>query len=110
MIEPFRKSNGSVDDIEYQFLHRTASACFETKGQATVIYQLFYNERTKDNLSTYKDGLANYVRLLDPKDNLKFYIWEIEVTNILPTTSPFEIMQKEAVYTFGKENINLINT
>ncbi len=41
------------DDIPYQLLHRIASACATAKQQgkreAVVIYQLFYDNRAKDN-------------------------------------------------------------
>lgn len=81
LIQPFSLNNLDVDTInkiEYQFYHRTASACIDTENPV-VVYQVFYDDKTIASLENYKNQLKGYVENINPKDNLKFFIWEIEV-------------------------------
>jgi hypothetical protein len=113
LIEPF--SNGLDDEallnIEYQFFHRTASACKDTT-RAIVVYQVFYDDKTKDYLAAYIEKLQNYIKVLNPNDNLNFYLWEIEalqkVVQKKDTDNPFLIMKKREVYSFGRQALKRI--
>src|SRR5690554_2936645 len=80
LIKPFSKELDDLllQEIDYQFFHRTASACKETEN-AIVIYQLFYDKDTLKDLEKFKNELGKYVEIINPNDNLSFYIWEIEV-------------------------------
>jgi hypothetical protein len=104
MIAPFRAGTSTPDTMGYQFLHRTASACQNTK-QAVVIYQLFYDNETLPFLAAYKKLLAGYVAMVNPNENLKFYTWEIETKLLVPDDikeqKPFVIMKRKPVYEFG---------
>jgi hypothetical protein len=103
MIANFRcDANVCNDDIEYQFLHRTASACKGTK-KAIVIYQLFYDKETYESLELFKQRIAKYVAMINPTQDLNFYVWEIETAlNEGIESNIFKRMKD--VYTFGKEN------
>ena len=113
LIDPF--SNGMDDEtllnVEYQFFHRTASACKDSK-RAIIVYQVFYDDETKKYLAGYIEKLQNYIRVLNPKENLKFYLWEIEAVQKVfkkkDTDNPFLIMKNRNVYEFGKMNLKEI--
>ncbi len=115
LIEKF--SNGinleSLNEIDYQFYHRTASACSETKS-AIVIYQLFYDNKTKGELDVYKNKLYKYVRLINPKESLNFYIWEVEVKQQVlklskPQNNPFIEMKNQKIYDISNSKISKID-
>jgi hypothetical protein len=108
MIKKFRTVPNTNDtSIDYQFLHRTASACKGAK-LAIVISQLFYDKKT--DLNEFKTLLQKYVNIIKPEDSkLKFYIWEIAVIPPIPTTidpNPFIEMKGKDVYKFGKQDFN----
>jgi len=42
---------GITSSLPYQFLHRTASACYRNEGYAAVIYQLFYDRENRDKMT-----------------------------------------------------------
>ncbi len=109
LIEPF--SNGYDDDsllkVSYQFYHRTASAC-KTQGKAYVVYQIFYDNETYEFLDDYKRKLKDYVRILNPNDNLSFYIWEIEVVQKIKDNKkidPFGEMRFQDIYKFTRTDL-----
>lgn len=109
LIEPF--SNGlnskSIENISYQFFHRTASACKST-DKAFVIYQLFYDAHTFKDLEKIKSELREDVLLLNPTEKLSFYIWEIEVEQRINETKdndPFKQMKTREVYEILKTNL-----
>jgi len=82
MIKPFLLSQLKVEEIgtlPYQFLHRTASACYENNGTAYVIYQLFYDDETKSKMEKYVSKITDAVKLIQPSEKLKFYIGRIKV-------------------------------
>jgi hypothetical protein len=62
-------------DIEYQLLHRVASACSLGKQNCKVVYQIFYvnalNEEFIDEIKKMKDLLA------DPK--IEFYVDAVQI-------------------------------
>ncbi len=109
LIKPF--SNGfddnSLNNLSYQFYHRTASAC-KIEGKAFVVYQVFFDNDTYDFLEDYKKKLAEYVTLINPNENLKFYIWEIEVVQRIfddKKIDPFIEMKFRNIYDFTKSKI-----
>lgn len=108
-----RFSNGdltNIDEIDYQFYHRTASACKDSKS-AFVIYQLFYNNKTKDELEKYKNKLMEYVKLINPNESLHFYIWEVKVlqkNEIQLGNNPFLEMKEHSVYEILESKISKV--
>jgi hypothetical protein len=113
MIAPFRNDQTHYEDIGYQFLHRTASACFDTQQQAAVVYQVFYDDGTvtKADADEYEKLLESYVQKINPNERLHFYIWKIK-TVLQKTDSsvnPFETMKRQNVYEFKVQQlINLM--
>jgi hypothetical protein len=112
LIKPF--SNGyeseSIQQISYQFYHRTASACKDSEN-AIVIYQIFYDNETLKCLESYKNKLQDYAKILSPNDKLSFYIWEIEVVQKITDieiNDPFEKMKYQNIYEFKKTSLNKI--
>lgn len=109
LIEPFSNGydNDSLQNISYQFYHRTASAC-NIEGKAFVVYQIFYDNDTYKFLESYKSKLTDYVRILNPNHKLKFYIWETEVVQKIKDDKkidPFVEMKFQNIYEFIKSNL-----
>lgn len=112
LIKPFSNGydNESLNQISYQFYHRTASAC-NTNGQAIVVYQVFYDNDTLGFLENYKSKLMDYIRILNPNNKLSFYIWEIEVNQLIMDNNdidPFVEMKSSNVYEFAKTRLEKI--
>jgi hypothetical protein len=116
MIRPFSNSKNVVpQNIGYQFLHRTASACYgcDTQRKAIVIYQIFYKpeDRYEKRLALFARELQRWVNLIDPNEYLRFYIWKIEA--VLSTDTkfekrngktepcPFNELKQKSIYTFN---------
>lgn len=114
LIEPF--SEGMDDkallNVDYQFFHRTASACIDVR-RANVVFQVFHDNETKNYLDKYEAKLRNYIKVLNPKYNLNFFLWKVEVIQKVQqrknTDNPFLIMKNREVYSFGKEKIDKID-
>jgi hypothetical protein len=109
LIKPFSNGfdNKSLQKVSYQFYHRTASACKDAK-KAIVVYQLFYDNETKNKLEKYKNKLSEYMDILNPNDELSFYIWEIEAIQKLKyikNNDPFFAMKAHNVYEFGESHL-----
>ena len=118
MIRSFSKSgiNEVPKDIGYQFLHRTASACCGTRGQAVVVYQVFYKpeDKSKKQLAKFEQELQRCVSLIHPKECLRFYIWKIEAVRFTDIKfekqkqtgktepCPFGELKQKSIYTFNR--------
>ena len=103
-------SNGCFDEsseLAYQFLHRTASACYENKNIAYVMYQLFWDDNTRKSLKLFEDDIKKYIRIISPNNRLKYLIHKIEIVNIAQTKmdSIFQEMKYKNIYEFGNEEI-----
>lgn len=115
LIEPFSDGmdDGTLLNVEYQFFHRTASACKDVT-QANVVYLVFYDEETKKYLGSFIKKLKNYITIINPKDSLKFYLWQVEVFQKVnkkkDTDNPFLIMKEREVYGIGSSNLEKIST
>jgi hypothetical protein len=112
LIRPFSNGydNESLQQISYQFYHRTASACKDSE-KAIVIYQIFYDNETFEYLESYKNLLRDYVKILSPNYKLSFYIWEIEVIQKITDNiiiNPFYKMKNQNIYEFKKTSLNKI--
>lgn len=109
LIKPFsnRLEDNSIENIEYQFYHRTASACFESK-KALVFYQLFYDSSSKYDLDKYINSIRTYINLINPNNNLEFYLWTVETKLLFAKNSefdPFLKMKNKDIYKFGNDEI-----
>ncbi len=112
MIGRFADDASKIDEqseIQYQFLHRTASACGRAESQvkkAVVWYQLFYVDEKSPEISAmlekwkarkYPDAslpcdcwkskmeelvenMKKWVKAIAPNENLRFFVQKIEVT------------------------------
>lgn len=112
LIKPFSKgfSEEHLNQVCYQFYHRTASAC-KTSGNAVVIYQIFYDDETKGFIQEYKNEIKNYVKILNPKENLNFYFWEVGVKQLISDSEnidPFIEMKNKDVYEILKTDFEKI--
>ena len=79
ILKPFAEiKNEKIDEIPYQLLHRTASACFKNNDKAVVVYQLFYKSEDKDKLNKFIEEFKKWKSYFAPNKNLEFYIQTIE--------------------------------
>ena len=69
-------------EFPYQFLHRTASACFQCQFPI-LVYQLFYDEADKGKMIDFEKLLNKCAKDLKLKqDRLPFYIVENKINKI----------------------------
>lgn len=98
-----------LQKTEYQFLHRTASACYES-DKAYVVYQLFYDSNNYEELETHIKRLIEYKNTINPSNLLTFFVWMIE-TEIKPKyenykDNPFILLiENDSIYNFGSTKI-----
>jgi hypothetical protein len=109
------------NDVAYQFLHRTASACNKAglkKGDLPVlIYQLFFDANDKEHVAKmeeFKADLRRWASLLKLR-NMKFLILAVPVTNLVEVDAKygsmrgelFELMRDETIYKFDYDGITV---
>lgn len=111
LIEPFSKGldDKSKMNISYQFFHRTASACYDTNN-AFVVYQVFYDKATDSYRDNFKKQITEYVKIINPESNLKFFLWEVDTDQKIMKAdeNPFEEMKIKPLYEFGKSSLTEI--
>lgn len=107
-----------IEEIPYQLVHRIASACAVAQNgrKAAVVYQLFYDKETKDNMREFAEKLTKSYHdfLCTRRKNILF---SIVGTEVLPESfkllsefdgepnSLFLEMQNRSIYKFGKTKI-----
>lgn len=96
-----------IERFPYQFLHRTASACFSRNGERPMlIYQLFYDEKNISQLVKFEEILSNAAKTLKLNlETLPFFIIKQKVSKIKENNRAnnsfaFEIMKTNPVYVF----------
>lgn len=107
LIEPFSQGiNPQLQhSLDYQFYHRTASACAGSE-KAAVVYLLFYEKENEEAMTAYTNRLKAMVEVINPKRTLSFHVWQVEVTSIREVEdTAFTAMKKEPVYRFGAERL-----
>jgi len=107
-ITPFvvnQIDKNKIGTIPYQFLHRTASACFENNGKAYVIYQIFYDSQTKEKMGNFISLLKESVENIKPSERLRFYIFSIKVDLIkeIKKDSVLNFLKNHQLYKFENE-------
>lgn len=115
-------------DVGYQFLHRTASACFKANGpekqKPVLLYQLFYKSADKDEYSavdSFISTLEMWARSLLLTDSMKFLIMSVPISNADEVSERysrlkgqenarlFEDMKHGPVFHFDFDDIELEN-
>ena len=103
-------------NVVYQFLHRTASACYNTKNPV-LLYQLFYdafdNESIEHQLDVAKKLMSFAKDDLRFNDKIQFYIAFTPILNLREVArkysgqkdSLFIIMKKNTIYSFGESHV-----
>ena len=91
------------EELPYQFLHRTASACFENPKKAIVLYQIFWDSESQ-KIDTFLDELKDSVRIINPRENLEYYVEKVEVKSIefQDKDLAFQKLKEEDIFNFGK--------
>lgn len=111
--------------IDYQFLHRTASACWKTNGpdgqKPVLMYQLFYKANDAEHIAkmeSFKDDLRRAAQLLRLK-NMTFLIVSVPIKNAdkvelrykklvrQENAQFFEDMKLETIYEFDFDNVEV---
>ena len=117
----YREMIKECGDVGYQFLHRTASACFKCRENGdrkpVVVYQLFYKKGDAAHIADmeiYKAMLRKWSDMLK-LGNLTFLIVSIPVANDEEVekrfgglkSEVFEKMKLETVYEFDWQGISV---
>ena len=108
-------------DVQYQFLHRAASACHKA-GAATgttpiLVYQVFFdakNEEHKAGMERFKANLRRWAETLKLR-NMKFLIVSVPITNAAEVerrfrgvrSGFFELMRDETIYEFDFDGLEV---
>ena len=100
-IENTRSVLREVGDVCYQFLHRTASACYkvDTKNdqKAVLVYELFYDakdQRSVEDCAAFKAELRRWAGILRLK-NMKFLILSVPIVNAAEVKKLYEGCKEE---------------
>lgn len=64
-------------DIEYQLLHRVASACSLNKKNCVVVYQIFYTNNLSKSFEKEIEKLKSRLKT----DKIKFYLNSVKIQN-----------------------------
>lgn len=105
------------ESIPYQFLHRTASACYKCENRKPVlIYQLFYDKENAKKKNEFVEQLEMWAHILGLTDKIRFMIIEVEIKNIDDVKLKYDgirsdlflIMRKvKEIYLFDWDNIKI---
>lgn len=106
-IDKLTTLKNSAPNLPYQFLHRTASACFKC-NQPILVYQLFFENNSINRLKDFEEKLkesANNLKL--NQTCLPFFIVEVLVEHypepvMGDASSIFVEMKNTMQYKFGK--------
>ena len=104
IVENFAKpEHDLIESIPIQFLHRTASACYENYGIAVVVYQVFWDAKSK-NLHAFEEELKKSIRAMNCGSNLRYFFQMVTVEDIADVKIDvvFEEMKGNPVYKLGK--------
>ena len=104
-----REHISQIQTVPYQLIHRIASACaVANKKQVlpVVIYQIFYDDDTREKASKFAVNLRRWVKTLGLKSDFRFYAIGVPILKgPKKTTKPNDLflqMKKDDVYTFGE--------
>ena len=114
----FSESSKEVinQNVVYQFLHRTASACYQTKNPV-LLYQLFYDAFDKKSIEHQLEVAKKLISFaktdLRFNDKIQFYIAFTPILNLRGVAekysdchnSLFLIMKNESIYNFGESQV-----
>ena len=109
MLSPFVDAvleEDSIGDIPYQFLHRIASSCEAKHGNASTIYQLFYDKNTEPRIDAFIKILASAAKRLEPRSKLKVWVLKVATELLRPNTDKETVLQTlktDDLYSFGEE-------
>jgi hypothetical protein len=110
MIDPYSQAELDeklVSDVSYQFLHRTASACYCRPQQAYVLYQVFYAPKTEVRMHEFIDILRRNVAVLQPNQNLRFALNTIEIVRRnqgVNKENVLQVMKEKDIYSYGESD------
>jgi hypothetical protein len=109
-------SNGIDDEllntIPYQFFHRVASSCFASPKQAITVYQIFYDNDTRDQSIEFCNLLKDSAKKINPKEELKIYLHLIETEMIkdenIKINNALQHLKDKEIFDFGSEKFERI--
>ena len=108
-------------DVCYQFLHRTASACYKTNGKdghkPVLVYELFYDANdpvSREDRIVFERDLKRWAAMLRLK-NMKFIIMSVPVINAAEVKGNysgakndiFDTMAMHTIYKFDFDGIKI---
>ena len=121
MLRGTQRVYDTLGSVSYQFLHRTASACFKTNGpeghKPVLIYQLFFDANdpvSREDRAVFEMELKKWAKMLRLKD-MKFLIMSVPIINSAEVKENysalkdeiFEEMKMHTIYKFDFDGITI---
>lgn len=105
-----------LPDIPYQFLHRTASACFDKTRNSVLIYQIFYDDSNETKMKEFVANLEKWSRELGFTEKIKFFVIKVKITNIGDVEKKyfeaysdlFTLLKYQNIYEFNWKDIEIL--
>ncbi len=108
----FKDISDIEHNVDYQFLHRTASACYkcnETKKQPILVYQLFYDQNDNES-ECHQREIAEALRIFSRQylkfnGKLLFYIVLTPLVNVDDVRKKYKKIDSDIFLKIKKTNI-----
>lgn len=108
-------------DVQYQFLHRAASACnkagVDTGTTPVLVYQVFFDANSAEHIEKMEEFKADLKRWADALrlKNMKFLIMTVPITNAAEVerrfsgvrSGFFKLMRDETIYEFDFNGVKI---
>lgn len=87
-------------EIEYQLLHRVASACSLNKERCVIVYQIFYENQLKN---TFEKEIIKFLKITNSK-KIDFYTCSVKID----FTESYQELKEEVTNKSREEKVQLI--
>jgi len=107
IISPFLSEPISLEKLNpfpYQLLHRIASACNDNPELSFVIYQIFYDNETFNDMKKFIEELENSLKILhfSKRININVLMIKIDTRREVKKEDVLQQLKTENIYIFGE--------
>jgi len=97
-VVPRSSGIGCIDNVVYQMLHRTASACTQESDKVVVVYQVFHDSSPKG--VEYGKDLKTLTEAISSKGNLEIWLQDIRIDK----TELYDDLEEETKRIHGSQD------